>query len=198
MKKFSKLVIFCKNLECMYEKFYKILLFYSLVPRSVSLLPAVVNGSASQVHQALVSIASSLSSVKTDTASKSSPDLASSSEDASTAKRMHLDSTECEKEDGLSENEDVDMIGDVSGKTDEEVKTESIASSKVKSQPDSNASPSIGTSLSMHVLLEHSVYNNNVLHLCGGAGEMNKGALGDDNDDKKAASNKFKPFCGKI
>ena len=165
----------------------------------MSLLPAVVNGSAGQVHQALVSIASSLSSAKTNTTSKSSPDLVSSSEDASTAKRMHLDSTECEKEDGLSENEDVDMIGDVSGKTDEEVKTESIASSKVKSQPDSNASPSIGNSLSVHVLLEHSVYNNNVLHLCGGAaGEMNKGALGDDNDDKKTASNKFKPFCGKI
>ena len=175
-------------------------LFHFLVPRSVSLLSAVVNGSANQVQQALISMAAGLSSAKAHGGSKSSPNCANSSDDASTAKRMHLDSSECENEDTSSENGDVDMIGDVSTKTDEEPKLESDIPSQVKPQPDSSAAASsMRTSLGsvgMHVLLEHSVHNNNVLHLCGGGGEVSDG-VGGDSDEKKSAAKTFKPYCGK-
>ena len=49
-----------------------------------------------------------------------------------------------------------------------------------------------------HVLLEHSVHNNNLLHVCGGGGGGGGGEEGSESEERRAVVNTFRPYEGKM
>ena len=139
---------------------------------------------ADQVEHTLLSISTVPSKAKQPLVRKNV------SEDDSAAKRIHLDLTESQNEDASSENGDVDMLAGDAGTQVETTEDDSEVESS-GAQPSTNG---VGTSLSPQVLLEHTVHNNNILHVCGG-GEDGGGG---DGDEKYSAVKNFKPYTSEL
>lgn len=136
-------------------------------------MPAVLSG-------AVDTITSTLSMI-TDISSR---DADKSSVEESAAKRVHLEASQ-------EGSKDIVMLGD-KGMEAEDCQQSSLDMNQTCSSSGSGSGVSLPSPISHRSLLEYSVHNNSLLHVCCGGGS---GATS-DSQDEKVTMKSFKPYAG--